>query len=86
MPYIKSKKSRDLIEENLNRASAFITNGGDLNFAFTILIKRFIETFGESYQNYATCVSSLECAKLELYRRKIAGYEDKKIEENGDVW
>ena len=86
MPYIKSKKSRGLIEENLNRASMFIMNCGDLNFAFTILCKRFIEIFGESYTNYATCVSSLVCAKLELYRRKIAPYEDKKIEENGDVW
>jgi hypothetical protein len=27
----------------------------------------------------------LESAKLELYRRKIAPYEDDKIAENGDV-
>ena len=28
----------------------------------------------------------LECAKLELYRRVAAPYEDEKIDQNGDVY
>ena len=31
-------------------------------------------------------VGVLECAKLELYRRLAAPYEDLKIEDNGDVY
>ena len=31
-------------------------------------------------------VGVLECAKLELYRRMAAPYEDEKIEDNGDVY
>ena len=31
-------------------------------------------------------MGALECAKLELYRRVAAPYEDVKIMENGDVY
>ena len=31
-------------------------------------------------------IGVLECAKLELYRRVAAPYEDDKIDENGDVY
>ena len=84
MPYIK-QKNRELIEPHLNVISTFIKNGGDLNYCFTILCKNFIESFGENYSNHAVCISALENAKLEWYRRKVAPYEDKKITENGDV-
>lgn len=39
----------------------------------------------ESYSNYADIIGTLECAKLEIYRRWVAGYEDKAIAKNGDV-
>jgi len=31
-------------------------------------------------------IGVLESVKMELYRRKIADYEDEKCEENGDVY
>ena len=31
-------------------------------------------------------IGALECATLELYRRKVAPYEDGKIAENGEVY
>lgn len=37
------------------------------------------------YSDYNALVGALECTKLELYRRHIAPYEDKKIAEHGDV-
>ena len=37
------------------------------------------------YQTGAEVVAALETAKLEFYRRELAGYEDKKIQENGDL-
>jgi len=84
MPYIEQTKRVNL-DPALNMLATFVSNGGDLNYCFSMMCKHFIECHGESYQNYAVCISSLEAAKLELYRRKVAPYEDKKIEENGDI-
>ncbi len=61
-------------------------NAGELNFLLTNLIANYISFKGEKYQHYNDIMGALEGAKLELYRRKIAPYEDKKIEENGDVY
>ena len=38
------------------------------------------------YTHVNEAVGVLECAKLELYRRVAAPYEDEKIAENGDVY
>ena len=37
-------------------------------------------------KNLNAIIGALECAKLELYRRVAAPYEDDKIIENGDVY
>jgi len=41
---------------------------------------------GVKYATLNTVIGVLECAKLELYRRVVADYEDQKCEENGDVY
>ncbi len=58
---------------------------GDLNFLLTRVLVRFL---GDSprYKDYNTAIGALECAKLELYRRMVAPYEDLKLAENGDVY
>jgi len=84
MPYIPYER-RGRFDVPINNAATFVETSGDLNYCFSMLCKHFIEMFGESYTNYATCISALEGAKLELYRRKVAPYEDEKIEENGDL-
>jgi len=38
------------------------------------------------WQNYAEILGMLESIKLELYRKVISKYEDKKEKENGTVW
>lgn len=80
MPYIK-KEDRDRIknQDGLPRTA------GELNYVITTLIHCYINSLGESYQAYNDVLGVLEGAKLELYRRKVAPYEDKKIKENGDV-
>jgi len=40
---------------------------------------------GESYDKLSMCSSAMEHAKLEWYQKKLSPYEDKKIEENGDI-
>jgi len=80
MPYIKIE-SKIALSEGKGAVSP-----GELNYRFTDLCKRYLFDKGESYQTYNDIVGALECAKLEIYRRKISFYEDTKITENGDVY
>lgn len=59
---------------------------GELNYLFTKIVFQYLENKGWSYQTFNDAIGALEGAKLELYRRQVAPYEDKKIEENGDVY
>lgn len=47
--------------------------------------KGFVGT-ANNYKDYNEVIGVLECVKQELYRRLIAPYEDKKKDENGDVF
>ena len=64
---------------------------GHLNYILTTLILNVYTQYGEKegfkigYSDYNEIVGMLECCKLEMYRRQAAPYEDKKIQENGDV-
>jgi hypothetical protein len=58
---------------------------GELNYCIYKLASLVIDRIGKSYSNLSMCSSAMEHAKLEWYRRKLAPYEDKKIEENGDI-
>lgn len=87
MPYI-DKSSRayfDKCLEELFKSICEDTQAGTLNY---IITKIFIEALGETpnYKRFNEIVGVLECCKLELYRRLISKYEDKKIEESGDVY
>lgn len=79
MPYIKSGERESI-------KTGTILTPGQLNYVFTQVIKSYLESNGEKYSTYNDIIGALEGAKLELYRRKIAPYEDKKIKENGDVY
>jgi hypothetical protein len=92
MPYIKQER-RDKFDSWINNLVAAILftaelNGGgvagDLNYTITKLIK-LVYDGRECYQNYNEIIGILECCKLEMYRRAISSYENKKIIENGDV-
>jgi hypothetical protein len=58
---------------------------GALNFMATTLATALL-TGDPHYRDIGEAVSALECAKLELYRRVAAPYEDAKAAENGDVY
>jgi len=78
MPYIKKEKRGYVLDKN--------STAGDLNYLFTQLVLTYLGNKGECYQTYNDIVGALDGCKLELYRRKIAPYEDVKIQENGDVY
>jgi len=86
MPYIKQKE-RDEIDEHLTGLHSCIFNAGQLNYAITKLCDMYLNSYGkERYIYYNEVMGVLTCAQLELYRRKVSAYEDKKLDENGDVY
>ena len=78
MPYIKDR----------DRLRCKLETPGDLNFAISDLVDDYIlyNNDAPSYATINTVVGALECAKLELYRRLAAPYEDRKMKQNGDVY
>ena len=79
MPYIKPSQRAIL------RGAPPLTPG-ELNYMVTALVDTYLSMFGVGYERLNDCIGALECAKLELYRRIAAPYEDAKCAENGDVY
>lgn len=83
MPYI-TPAIRAAYEDP--RLDIFPTNSGELNYVLTKLCDEYLKRNGLTYQHINDTIGALECAKLELYRRVAAPYEDKKIQQNGEVY
>lgn len=82
MPYIDPRLRVALRPTSKDRAQT----PGELNYQITVLCDDYIQRYGTSYGKLNEVIGVLECAKLELYRRMAAPYEDTKIEQNGDVY
>lgn len=63
---------------------------GELTYAIQQNLKRYLENHsagnGIRFQHYAECFGALVCAGIDLAHRKLLPYEERKREENGDVW
>ena len=59
---------------------------GELNFVITREVSEWIKRVGLNYTSINAAIGVLECAKLELYRRIAAPYENIQCEQNGDVF
>ena len=83
MPYIvpESRQEHDTFEKG-----STTTCPGVLNYMITRLCLGFLSGTAQKYGNFNDVIGALECAKLELYRRLVAKYEDEKIKTNGDVY
>ena len=79
MPYIPKSEKVKVDQDNL------ITNAGQFNYALNQVISIYIDQNEFNYQTCNDIIGAMECAKMELYRRLLAPYEDKKILQNGDV-
>ena len=81
MPYIQehSKDSIDIPDVSFKTV-------GELNYLISSIIGDWIKAKGGlGYDSINSAIGVLECAKLELYRRIAAPYEDLKIDLNGDI-
>jgi len=84
MPYITAESKEELEYRPPQ-------NAGELNYTLTRIIQMYLYSdsdrdYQANYQRFNDAMGALEGCKLELYRRAIAPYEDKKIQENGDVY
>ena len=92
MPYIKENFRQDIRKEldalgdkilDVYEKNPQQTRDGLLNFAITELLGKIYKD--ANYHSYNEAIGMLECCKLELYRKRIAPYENQKEHENGSV-
>ena len=80
MPYI-DQETKDYL-----RAAVVARKSGELNYLLTMTVIDFLLARGLSYQTCNDIVGALDNCKDEFRRRVQHPYEDRKIEENGDVY
>ena len=80
MPYVPQ-----IVREGVANGENAVSPG-TLNYQITRLLVDYLRINGEGYQTYNDMIGALECAKLELYRRRVEPYEEIKIVQNGDVY
>ena len=93
MPYIKLEDRpvlRSLVEEivsEIKQNHHFDSWGGKVNYAVSLLVTELwnLSESGARYSQLEKAIGSLECVKLELYRRRGSDMEDKAIAKNGDI-
>ena len=89
MPYIRLEDRKRIIDQSGSDPRSIgqeCKTPGELNYCITTMLHDYIDSNGGvNYSNINEVIGVLECAKLELYRRITAPYEDKKCKENGDV-
>lgn len=83
MPYIEQKQRKMPYNQTAGLLSYHIVDD-ILDFLDEMRCQNKRET--NKYNDYALAIGVLELTKLELWRRLITSYEDKKKEENGDVF
>jgi hypothetical protein len=81
MPYVDAA-ARTRLDAGSPPATA-----GELNYTITKLVDAYLSRSGTPrYADFNEAIGVLECAKLELYRRLVAPYEDRKLAQHGDVY
>lgn len=91
MPYITNEQ-RDVLDDTIKRLSLSLLStknrdekklDGELNYVICSLISNL---YDRNYFSLNRVMGVLTCVQLEVYRRIIAPYEDKKSIDNGDVF
>lgn len=89
MPYIP-QSARERLDPKIDAVGNLLRepaprSPGVLNYVVTRLVARWLGT-APGYEQLNAAIGVLEAAKLELYRRQAAPYEDVKLRENGDAY
>ncbi len=88
MPYIPVHRRNYLDGPTTLYMSGYdCANAGELNFCITSLILGFVYRYGVKYETLNAVDGVLSQVGREFERRVVIPYEEKKIEENGDlIW
>ena len=93
MPYIKNEE-REKYLKHINKLAKKVnayadenatSRAGQLNYIISKLLLETYREFLPNYTDFNEIIGILECAKLEMYRKMTAPYEDVKEQENGCV-
>lgn len=86
MPYIKTELRNYLLNTTLQDLlkEPKVLQAGELNFLISTLLWSVLES-NPCYQKANEILGVLSAVTLEFYRRRVAAYEDQKIQENGDL-
>lgn len=86
MPYIKAELRNYLLNTSIQDLlkEPKVLQAGELNFLISILLWSVFES-NPCYQKANEILGVLSAITLEFYRRQVAGYENQKIQENGDL-
>jgi len=87
MPYIlkdRRKEINPLLVELIKEVQKDETTAGDLNYAISQIIWNAYDA-KPGYARANSLMGVLQGVQAEFYRRKVAPYEDEKIDENGDI-
>lgn len=85
MPYIKDYEReayKNTVEALANQLS--IMPCGHVNYVISKIVTEIFRK-DQSYTCANMLIGVLDCVKLELYRKHIGLYEDKKATENGEI-
>lgn len=87
MPYIKRDKRAELAAAGLGSVATALETTGDLNYAISFMANQMVRDLPKkSYAGMSAIRGAISDAADEFYRRVMAGYEDQKCQENGDVY
>lgn len=88
MPYIPQSRRKELAPIVI-AARAFTLSSGDLNYVLARIAVEWLQDSAGSNPNYTArsiLHGILQDVAAEYYRRMMAGYEDAKCAEHGDVY
>lgn len=87
MPYIAFNKRQtfDSVLNELNKVRGSL-DPGTMNYLISSIVAIYLKENGMNYERLNAIQGVLSCCSQEIYRRIIAEYEDKKKDENGDVF
>lgn len=88
MPYIH-KDDRAHYEDAINLICTRLDQRewcmGDMNYVFTMILKRATRGKVRCYMTLNELMGMVECVKQEFYRRDVVEYETEKIKQHGDI-
>lgn len=86
MPYIPTEHKHRISHLSILNLADDIKGPADLSYVISQLIVYYVQQRGKCWATLKDVDGVLDTLNKELYRRVTGPYEDRKAEENGDVF